>query len=188
MAGLGQLAKLTTRGVNPEPFSGGGRSGLKWDDIAASLRGIDDPAYWYARAVFCQDNAFTERLMGHLTCMALTFMRDRGIKPRAHSGMYMAEGIATIALFSECWKRRCTHLYCHEGRVKGGKLCPVCAGQRTVGMATGEKLSIGKFDLDRSSYERTWEPIERQLQGVFGRWRAEILAEMDANLGDAEAA
>jgi len=33
MAGLGQLAKLTTRGMRLEPGSGG-TGGLKWDDVA----------------------------------------------------------------------------------------------------------------------------------------------------------
>ena len=38
MAGLQQLAKLTTRGMRLEPGSGG-TGGLKWDDVAAGLRG-----------------------------------------------------------------------------------------------------------------------------------------------------
>ena len=41
----GQLAKLTTRGMRLEPGSGG-TGGLKWDDVAAGLRGLDDPAYF----------------------------------------------------------------------------------------------------------------------------------------------
>ena len=188
MAGLGQLAKLTTRGMNLAPASGGKTDNLKWDDVAASLRGLDDPAYWYARAVFCQDNAFTARLMDHLTLQAHRIIRQRGVKPKSHSIPHMARGIATIALFAECWHRRCTHVYCHEGKVKGGKLCPVCAGTRMVDMGTGEKLSIGQLDMERSSYERTWLPVERILQGYFGQWRAEILDAMEANLGSSEAA
>ena len=52
MAGLGQLAKLTTRGMRLEPGSGG-TGGLKWDDVAAGLRKgrrlwIDDQAAFIA--------------------------------------------------------------------------------------------------------------------------------------------
>ena len=77
MAGLGQLAKLTTRGMRFEPGSGG-TGGLKWDDVAAGLRGLDDPAYWYARAVFCQDNVFTMRLLDYLTMSAYRIIKQNG--------------------------------------------------------------------------------------------------------------
>ena len=32
---------------------------------------------------------------------------------------------------------------------------------------------------------KSWLLVERELQGVFSRWRAEILAAMDANIGEA---
>ena len=184
MAGLGQLAKLTTRGMRLEPGSGG-TGGLKWDDVAAGLRGLHVPAYWYARAVSCQDNVFTMRLLDYLTMSAYRIIKQNGIKAKSHSNEHMAQGIATIALFGECWRRKCTHVYCHEGKVKGGKTCPVCEGRLTVEMGTREKLSIGKLDIDRSNYERTWLPVEREIQGMFARWRAEIVSAMDANIGGA---
>ena len=34
-------------------------------------------------------------------------------------------------------------------------------------------------------YNKSWLLVERELQVVFSRWRAEILAAMDANLGEA---
>ena len=184
MAGLGQLAKLTTRGMRLEPGSGG-TGGLKWDDVAAGLRGLDDPAYWYARAVFCQDNVFTMRLLDYLTMSAYRIIKQNGIKAKSHSNEHMAQGIATIALFGECWRRKCTHVYCHEGKVKGGKVCPVCEGRLTVEMGTREKLSIGNLEMTPEGYNKSWLLVERELQGVFARWRAEILAAMDANIGEA---
>ena len=87
--------------------------------------------------------------------------------------------------FGECWRRKCTHVYCHEGKVKGGKVCPVCEGRLTVEMGTREKLSIGKLEMTPEGYNKSWLPIERELQGVFSRWRAEILSAMDANIGEA---
>lgn len=183
MAGLQQLAKLTTRGMRLEPGSGG-TGGLKWDDVAAGLRGLEDPAYWYARAVFCQDNVFTMRLLDYLTMSAYRIIKQNGIKAKSHSNEHMAQGIATIALFGECWRRKCTYAYCHEGKAKG-KTCPVCEGRMTVEMGTGAKLSIGKLEMTTQAYGQTWYPVERELQGMFTRWRAEILAAMDANIGEA---
>ena len=71
-----------------EPGSGG-TGGLKWDDVAAGLRGLDDPAYWYARAVFCQDNVFTMRLLDYLTMSAYRIIKQNGIKAKNHSNEHM---------------------------------------------------------------------------------------------------
>ena len=78
---------------------------------------------------------------------AYRIIKQKGIKAKSHSNEHMAQGIATIALFGECWWRKCTHVYWHEGKVKGGKVCPVCEGRLTVEMGTREKLSIGKLEM-----------------------------------------
>ena len=64
-------------GMRLEPGSGG-TGGLKWDDVAAGLRGLEDPAYWYAQAVFCQDNVFTMRLLDYLTMSAYRIIKQSG--------------------------------------------------------------------------------------------------------------
>ena len=40
---------------------------------------------------------------------------------------------------------------------------------------------IGNLEMTPEGYNKSWLLVERELQGVFARWRAEILAAMDAN-------
>ena len=60
-----------------------GTGGLKWDDVAGRTGArLEDPAYRYARAVFCQDNVLM-RLLDYLTMSAYRIIKQRGIRQKA---------------------------------------------------------------------------------------------------------
>ena len=52
-----------------------------------------------------------------------------------------------------------------------------------TGKSINDALNTGAKAAEK--LDEKLKPIGRDLQGVFSRWRAEILAAMDANLGEA---
>jgi hypothetical protein len=191
MAGLGQLSKLTTKGMSLESgFGGGGENSIKWDDVAAALATTQPEAYWYARVVFCRDNYHLKMLLEWLSNWVKAVITEKGIKPKAHTVEHMAQGIAVIALFGEVWRKPCTHRHCSYGKVVHGRderKCPVCDGTMRVDQATDEKLSIGKFVMTAQSYQETWLQFERMVQGLFSDWREKLSAHLDWKLAEVAA-